>query len=354
MKQRTSKKGSVALAAIATLSILLVISLGIMTLTGNSFFSSDRQRRRTALTAVTEAGIDYGYWKHVWKTQSLPYSASNVTIGPGKFTTSVSDYSGSVDDSFQVTSTGTVKGETMTITRIFPEYTLPAYTNGFTDAIQKITVNGDAKVVDGKLRLTDGGYNQGTTVFHNSNVPIDKFVTEFTFLITDVYPCNGIMGADGFTFCFQSAGPDQVGPVGGGLAFGPDHKSGTAGIPNSVAIKVDTWDNEGEGRSSTGIYFNGEAPTTPSYNLYDDGIDLHSGHVFKMKIACKNKKMTVTLTDTVTLAKSVTKYNVDIPAYIGSTKSYIGFTGSTGGATEIQDILTWTYKLNPNDGDLGN
>jgi len=36
---------------------------------------------------------------------------------------------------------------------------------------------------------------------------------------------------------------------------------------------------------------------------------------------------------------------VDIPAALGATTGYVGFSGGTGGLTAIQEILTWTYGL---------
>ena len=343
-----TRRGGVALAAIGTLTVVLIITLGLLSVTGGAFMSSDQKKRATVLRAIADAGIEYGYWKKAWKGQTLPYTEGNLSCGSGTFSVSVQDYSATVTDSFQVSSTASYRGQTLTVTRVFPNYTVPFYSTGFTEAAQKLTVNGSATVVNNKLRLTNGLQNEYTTVFHNSSVPIDRFVTEFTFQIQDVLNT----GADGFTFCFQGAGPDKQGSNGGGLGYGPDSHSGPLGIANSVAIKIDTWDNEGEGRSSTGLYTNGAAPTTPCYNLYNDNIDLHSGHIFKMKLAYKNKVMKVTVTDTQTNAVSKQSYNIDIPAYVGTNSGYIGFSASCGWASEIQDILTWTYSLSPSDSDF--
>jgi hypothetical protein len=42
--------------------------------------------------------------------------------------------------------------------------------------------------------------------------------------------------------------------------------------------------------------------------------------------------------DTFTIA-----FPVNIPSKVGGNTAYAGFTGATGGATALQQILTWTY-----------
>src|SRR6202012_4529222 len=91
--------------------------------------------------------------------------------------------------------------------------------------------------------------------------------------------------ADGFTFVLQANGPDALGTTGGGLGYGVPAVGQTGpSISNSLAIKFDLHNNNGEGASSTGLYLNGVAPTTPSINLLPSGIDLHSGHEFDAEL----------------------------------------------------------------------
>ncbi len=68
-------------------------------------------------------------------------------------------------------------------------------------------------------------------------------------------------------------------------------------ITNSIAIKFDLHSNDGEGTSSTGLYINGAAPTTPSINLLPDNIDLHSGHTFHVALVYDGSTLTLTITD---------------------------------------------------------
>src|SRR5262249_24327793 len=116
------------------------------------------------------------------------------------------------------------------------------------------------------------------------------------------------------------------------------------GIPKSVAVKFDLYNNQGEGTNSTGLYTNGAAPTNVgSINLGNTGINLHSGHAFYVGMTYDGTTLTVTLTDEATQATARQSYKIDIPGTVGGTQAYIGFTGGTGGLTAIQEILDWAY-----------
>ena len=57
--------------------------------------------------------------------------------------------------------------------------------------------------------------------------------------------------------------------------------------------------------------------------------------------------LTMTLTDTVNSASVVEVFPVNIPAAVGGSTAYVGFTGSTGSFTAIQNILSWSYVGGP-------
>jgi len=139
------------------------------------------------------------------------------------------------------------------------------------------------------------------------------------------------------TFTIQGVAPTAVGGTGGGLGF--------AGTTKSVAIKFDLFDNAGEGPNSTGLYLNGVQPNAVnSINLTGTGIDLHSGHTFNVSMAYNGTTLTVTITDSVTLATATQNYTVDIPTIVGGNTAYVGFTGGTGGLTAVQKVLNWTFS----------
>src|SRR5262249_2573082 len=81
-----------------------------------------------------------------------------------------------------------------------------------------------------------------------------------------------------------------------------------------------------------------------SIDLTGTGIDLHSGHVFKVNLAYDGAILTETITDTVTNATFTTTYEANIAGLVGSDVGHMGFTGGTGGLTAVQEILAWTVQ----------
>jgi len=201
-----------------------------------------------------------------------------------------------------------------------------------------MTFNGSAKLSGTRLRLTDGGGPEAGDAFFYTPISIRSFTTDFIFQLTNA-------NADGFTFMIQGNSTSVLGPSGGGLGYGPDTPSGTSttGIPNSVAVKFDLYSNAGEGNDSTGLYTNAASPTIPAIDLTSSGINLHSGHAFAAHMVYNGTTLTMSLTDTVTNSAFTTSFTVDIPGTVGDDAAYVGFSGGTGGATAVQDILTWTF-----------
>ncbi len=231
---------------------------------------------------------------------------------------------------------------------------LPDYPAGFNTV--GLATNGSALLSGHSLRLTGGGQNQAGSAFYATPVTVDQsFTTDFTFRLSAPNPSVPPSGiADGFTFTILSAEPNilpegvnALGDHGGALGF--------AGIPADgsenfdMAIKFDLHSNAGEGPNSTGLYVNGATPTIPSIDLTGTGIDLHSGHPFKAHIVYDwntsdfdASKLTLTLRDSVTLATWSHSFTINIPHTVGSVIGFVGFTGSTGTNTAVQEVLDWT------------
>ena len=55
----------------------------------------------------------------------------------------------------------------------------------------------------------------------------------------------------------------------------------------------------------------------------------------------------VTITDTVTNVTASQSYTVNLAGILGTSNAYVGFTGSSGGLTAVQDIISWTYGPKP-------
>jgi len=212
-----------------------------------------------------------------------------------------------------------------------------SYGTGFVAG--ELQLNGPAAIVSARLRLTNGGGSQASSAFFKTPVNVENFTNDFSILLTSAV-------ADGMTFTIQGNGLTSVGPLGGGLGYGPEWPNGTPpGIPKSVAVKFDLYNNEGEGTNSTGLYLNGASPTTPFVTLTGSGIDLHNGHVFNVHMDYDGVTLAMTITDASNTALKFTRnYTVNIPAAVGGSFGYVGFTAGTGGDSATQDVLTWTYQ----------
>jgi len=198
--------------------------------------------------------------------------------------------------------------------------------DGFTASA--LSLNYGATVTGGLLQVTDGGTDEERSAWFASKVPVENFTTDFTFQQLSA-------AADGMTFAIQGNNIWSLGDPGGGLGY--------EGIANSVAVKFDLYNNDGEGVDSTGLYTDGAAPTMPAVNLSSTGINLHSGDVMHAHMVYDGTNLTMTLTDTVTNGTVTELFPVNIPGIVGGNTAYVGFTGSTGSTTATQNVLSWSY-----------
>jgi hypothetical protein len=207
------------------------------------------------------------------------------------------------------------------------------YATGFSTT--GLASNGSTTLNGTRLRLTDGGASEAASAWYTTPVNVQSFTTDFSFQLTNP---NG----DGFAFVIQNAGPTALGPLGGGLGYGPDTPGGTPGIPASIAVKFDLYSNAGEGTNSTGLYTNGASPTTPA-TTFAGGVNLHSGDVFNAHVTYNGTTLTLTVTDASTPTETfTTSWAVNIPSIVGANTAFVGFTGGTGGSTATQEIINWT------------
>jgi hypothetical protein len=206
------------------------------------------------------------------------------------------------------------------------------FTTGFTST--GLQFNGRTTLNGSRLQLTDGGSQEASSAWYTTPVNVQSFTNDFTFQFVNA-------NSDGMTFTIQNAGTTALGPSGGGLAYGPGSTSGTPGIPTSVAVKFDLFNNAGEGNNSTGLYKNGASPTVPAITL-GGGVNLHSGDVMQVHMAYDGTTLSMTITDTVSNATFTTSWPINIPATVGANTALVGFTGATGVQTTMQ-IISWTF-----------
>jgi hypothetical protein len=197
-----------------------------------------------------------------------------------------------------------------------------------------MVLNGAAALVDSGNTLRVSPVTGGTgTAYVSSAFPVTataSFSTWFKFRIGDGN------GADGMTFIIQADGPDSVGQGGGGLGYG--------GISPSIAVEMDTYLN-GWDPNANHLGIN-RAGATSSETTYTPGSDLdnetsqyiwidYDGAVDQLSVYHSDAN--------VKPGAPVMTLSVALDEEIGSS-AYIGFTASTGGATNNHDIQDWTLS----------
>jgi sugar lactone lactonase YvrE len=212
---------------------------------------------------------------------------------------------------------------------------MPVFSSGFPIG-SNLTLNGSAAISDGVLNLTQQTPNQASSAYFDTVIPVSKFTSDFDFQLS-----RG--DGEGFTFVLQSEGLNAIGPAGGGLGYGPSTPDGPGSrIFHSLAVKFDLYSDAGEGSNSTGVYVGGDSPTVPATNLLPSAINLHSGHAFHARLNYDGANLTVSITDLTEYAVYTGVYAVDIPAAVGGTTAFAGFTAATGAEYDTVNILDWT------------
>jgi LysM repeat protein len=201
--------------------------------------------------------------------------------------------------------------------------------SGFTAS--SLSMNNGPTVTGGVLQVTDGGTGEIRSAWFNTKVPVSSFASDFTFQML-----KGV--ADGFTFTIQNdpKGIWALGYGGSGLGY--------QNIQKSVALKFDIYNDAGEGTDSIGVYTGGAVPAIPATDLSSSGIALLSGDLMHAHLVYSGTTLAVTLTDTKTGASVTNNFTVNIATAVGGTTAYVGFTGSTGAFTAVQQVTSWSYS----------
>ncbi len=273
--------------------------------------------------------------------------------------------------------------------------TTPNYTPDFSQNQTCITVNGNASFVattdtNNVLRITPNAGNQtGSAWYTTSQVVNAGFTTTFQFQFTN----PSVPPADGIAFVIQNAGTGAIGFTGGNggaLGYGDadassDPSSGS-GIPHSLAIEFDTYENSWDPQAVNGsvshvaIQSCGVGPNTSHHGYFCSAIEGSPNSTLGTPVVVPNladsaiHNATITYTPACSTCTPATVANIQVVLdgvnlYPGGVSvdlssiglgeggtAYVGFTGSTGGSTETQDIQSWVFsptqqgsQINPNN-----
>jgi Legume lectin domain/PEP-CTERM motif len=220
-----------------------------------------------------------------------------------------------------------------------------------------ITCVGNTAVVGTALRLTPATTSQSGAGYSTTAITLGSgatFSSTFQFQMTNR---GGLAPADGLTFVL-SAATAGLGGLGGGLGY--------IGVPNSVAIEFDTYNNGENGQANhVGVDTNG--------NLLNNGVSpygvggsncqsntgytagcMSNGDIWSVTIDYNGTSnlLDVYVQDAnLAVQHIINGMSINIGGILGTNTAFVGFTAGTGGGYENQDILNWQLA---NDRSLGN
>ena len=201
------------------------------------------------------------------------------------------------------------------------------------------------------LQLTPSASGQAGAAYTAVPIPFGPhvgFSTFFTFRLSKpggLVDSDGVQGADGIAFLIQSVGY-AYGTGGGGIGY--------EGIGNSLAVEFDTWNNYTQNGTPgdingnhVAVNFNGVLNDPVSVSITNA---MNNGNIWYAWIDYEgvSQDLEVRLSEIPVRPLAPTlDTTVDLPAILGTTNAFVGFTASTGGAWNEQDILAWKFMALP-------
>lgn len=201
---------------------------------------------------------------------------------------------------------------------------------------QNYFLNGSAQAVgDICYQLTAAINTQNGTVWYAD--PID-LTSPFDLQFTMNFGTNDSNGADGMVFVLQTAGTDAIGESGGGMGFN--------GFVPSFGVEFDTWQNNKYGDpfvDHIGLVSNGSVNhlTTNSYStpiqasVVSANIEDGEDHVVRITWEPSTELIEVHFDCELRVSENV---NLIDELFNGTSLVTFGFTGSTGGANNVQTV----------------
>ena len=212
-------------------------------------------------------------------------------------------------------------------------------------------------VVATVLRLTPNQAYWAGSAWYKTQQPVaGAFSTTFTFELTGSN--TGFGPADGIAFVIQNspAGTGALGPDGCGIGFGGGSCTPGSGIPNSLAVEFNTFQNIGIDPSNSDVTIQNCSGTgansvdpTCSIKVNDlthltSPINMADGNVHTVEITYSGPgtKLLDVILDGNDLFPGGVFFDMTTIS-LNSGNAWVGFTAATGGGDDNQDILSWTF-----------
>ncbi|ELR22773.1 Filamin repeat domain containing protein [Acanthamoeba castellanii str. Neff] len=222
----------------------------------------------------------------------------------------------------------------------------------FSNTTLLTTVNG-ARIQGSNLQITthdpDGSGFFTAAAWYSEPVRGESFRTSFAMRFTNyTFQHNGNQGGMAFVVRVADGKVGVVGPGSGGIGYGDAGQAGVTGLSRSLAVEFDTFKDESLGD-----------PTRNHYQVHTRGNETNSAYQSAAVGAYKNEPFfndnqqhnviieysQGKLTITVDGALEPMNMPMDLDELFGPISGgvMVGFTGSTQGVGETQEILSWDY-----------
>ena len=206
----------------------------------------------------------------------------------------------------------------------------------FEDA-SRLVFRGSAAIEGSVLRLTPKTQYQTGAAWYESKVTVtDGFESAFSFRIDPAgFP------ADGLAFVVQDHAGNALGDDGGSMGY--------AGIPKSIAIEFDTFDNNGPiedlPADHVAVMTRGLEPNSPNHDKgvlgVKGGLTFKDNELHHVVVRYRDGVLTMTFD-----GNEVLTAQVDLATTIGLSdgKAWVGLTAGTGTGCETHDIESWSFE----------
>jgi hypothetical protein len=217
----------------------------------------------------------------------------------------------------------------------------------FSGAGGSLYLNGDAAIVGTVLRLVPVSTFRGGSAYYYQKQRLSLsggWTTTFQFRITN--PTDG--GADGFSFIIQDASANALGSLGGRIGY--------EGIPRSLAVEFDTWQNTESGfgdpdDNHVAVHTRWQQPNSAGVDARlgwaNPGFNLEDGQVHTATITYNGSGQLNIVLDNVSVLTVTFDHNNYLSILDASGFAWVGFTAATGGVGEDIDILSWSFTPVP-------
>jgi hypothetical protein len=203
--------------------------------------------------------------------------------------------------------------------------------------VSGLKLNGSAAQNGNKLTLTPALENQGGSAFSLNTISLAANASFSSFFAFDIQNRGGLgNGADGLVFTVQT-NSNSVGGVGGGLGY--------QGIPNSVGVEFDTFDNgEPGGSNHVGIDDNGSVSSLVSTAELTPDFDNAATWFAWVDYNGATQRLSVRWASTaVRPSAEMLGATLDLPTILGATNVFAGFTAATGAGWGQHNIDEWSF-----------